>query len=138
MDLPRRWPASTLRRLSTGYIVKRTRIVLAGMSRMMLELTKTILASDPYFSVVGHVAAGANLRAAVRRYRADILIVMPPDGIGSESDAERLFWRRPCKILAIEEGGRKGKLYVLHPYASKLDELSVDSLIGTLRSEGKP
>lgn len=117
--------------------MKRTRIVLAGMSRMMREITETIIASHPDLYLVGRVPADGNLRAAMRRYRADVLIIMEPDGNGSRSSADRMFWCRPSKVLAIAECGRKGVIYVLRPHATALGELSVDKLVDAMRSEEK-
>jgi hypothetical protein len=104
---------------------------------MMLELLETIIASHPDLYVAGRVPADGNLRAALRRYRADVLIVMQEDGNGSDRSADRMFWRRPSKVLAIVEGGRKGVVYVLRPHATALGELYVNNLVDTIRSAGQ-
>jgi hypothetical protein len=114
--------------------VKRIRIVLAGMSKIMLELIEAIIASQPDFYIAGRIAADGNLRAAVRRHRADVLIVMQPDGSGSEINADQVFWHRPSKVVAIAEGGRKGMVFVLRPHAARLGELSADKLVEAVRS----
>jgi hypothetical protein len=103
---------------------------------MMLEFMETIFASHPDLYVAGRVLAADDLRAAVRRYRADVLIIVQSDGGGSENSADRMFWRCPSKVLAVTEGGRKGVLYVLHPHATSLGELSVDNLVDAIRSVG--
>jgi hypothetical protein len=117
--------------------VKRTRVVLAGMPRMMLELMETIIGSQPDLYIAARVPVDGNLRAAMRRSRADVLIVMPPDGDGSESSSAWMFWCRPSKVLVMSEGGRKGVVYVLRPHATALDELSVDNLVNAIRSVGQ-
>jgi DNA-binding NarL/FixJ family response regulator len=114
--------------------VKRIRIVLAGMSRMMLEMIEAIIASQPDFYIAGRIASDGNLGAAARRHRADVLIVMQPDDSGSEINADQMFWRRPSKVLAIAEGGRKGVVFVLRPHAARLGELSADKLVEAVRS----
>jgi hypothetical protein len=103
----------------------------------MMEVLETIIASHPDLYVAGRVSADDNLGAAMRQYRADVLIIMQPDRNGSESSANRLFWRRPSKVLAIVEGGRKGVVYVLRPHATALGELSVNNLVDTIRSAGQ-
>lgn len=117
--------------------MKRIRIVLAGMSRMMLEMIEAIIASQPDFYVAGRIAADGNLGAAARRHRADVLIVMQPDGSGSEIDADQVFWRRPSKVVAIAEGGCKGMVFVLRPHAARLGELSADKLVEAVRSASR-
>jgi hypothetical protein len=119
------------------FFVKRIRIVLAGMPRMMLEFMETIIASHPDLYVAGRVPVDGNLLATMRRCRADVLVVLQPDGKSSETSADRMFWRRPSKVLAIIEGGRKGVLYVLRPHATAVGELSVDNLVDAIRSAGQ-
>jgi hypothetical protein len=104
---------------------------------MMLDIVETILASHPDLYVAGRISADCDLQGAMRRYHADVLIVMEPDGDSSESSADRLFWCRPSKVIAIAKGGRKGTLYVLRPHATELSELSVDNLVHAIRAGGE-
>jgi hypothetical protein len=103
---------------------------------MMLELIEAIIASQPDFYVAGRIAADGNLGAAARRHRADVLIVMQPDG-GSEINADQMFWRRPSKVIAIAEGGCKGMVFLLRPHAARLGELSADKLVEAVRSASR-
>jgi hypothetical protein len=116
--------------------VKRTRIVLAGMVGMMAEIMEAIIASQPDFYIAGRIAADGDLVAAMRRHRADVLIIRR-DGAGSEIEVERVFWRRPSRVLAIAEGGRQGVLFTLHAHATPLGELSADKLVEAVRSAGQ-
>jgi hypothetical protein len=104
------------------------------MPKLMLELVEAILALHPDLHVAGHVPADSNLRDAARSHRADILIVIQPNGAGSESNADRMFWRRPSKVIALAESGRTGVMYVLRPHATQLCELSVDNLVDAILS----
>jgi hypothetical protein len=101
------------------------------MPKMMLEFIEAILASHPDLHVVGRVPDNSNLRAATRRYRADVLIVMQPNGRVLEAD--RMFWCSPSKVLAIAEGGRTGVMYVLRPQATRFADLSADILVDASR-----
>ena len=117
--------------------MKRIRIVLAGMSRMMLNLMDGIVASHPDLYVAARVPVDGKLRGAVRRHRADVLVVMQPDDAGLESSvADGMLGCCPSKVLAITEGGRKGVLLVLRPHTTVLRELSADSLVEAIRSDG--
>src|SRR5260370_41850355 len=80
------------------------------MPRMMAELMEAVISSHADLCVAGRVPADGKLRNAVRRHRADVVIVMQPDGDGLESSTDRIFWCRPSKVLAIAEGGCKGVL----------------------------
>jgi hypothetical protein len=116
--------------------VKRTRIVVAGMSGVMLELMKAILAAQPEFHVAGRVPVDDGLVAAMRHYRADVLVLMQPSDDKHEVSAEQMFWRRPSKIVTITSDGQDGTVYVLRPHATPLRGLSVDVLVNAIRSAG--
>jgi hypothetical protein len=103
---------------------------------MMLEFIEAAIAAHPDLTVAGRIPADGKLHNALRRYRADVVIVMQPDGDALESSADRIFWCRPSKVLAIADGGREGVLLVLRPHATALGELSVDSLVDAIRSAG--
>ena len=104
---------------------------------MMLNLMDRIIASHPDLYVAGRVPIDGKLRDAVRRHRADVLVVMQPDDAGLESSvAEGMLRCRPSKILAITEGGREGVLFVLRPHTTVLRELSADSLVEAIPSDG--
>jgi hypothetical protein len=115
--------------------VKRTRIVLAGVPKMMDALIEAIVTAHSDLRVVARMPADGDLRAAMHRHRADVLIVMEADGAAT-CNPERWFWRRPSKVLAITERGREGRLYILRPYDTALGELSAERLIDAIRSAG--
>jgi hypothetical protein len=115
--------------------VKRTRIVLAGVPKMMDALIEAIVTAHSDLRVVARMPANGDVRAALRHHRADVLIVMERDG-ASTVDTERWFCRRPSKVLAITEGGREGRLYMLRPHDTALGELSAERLIDAIRSAG--
>jgi len=102
----------------------------------MLEVMERIVASHPDLYVAARVPTDDNLHDAVRRYRADVLIVMQPDGDRLERSADPMFWCRPSKVLAIAEGRGKGVLLVPRPHATVLPQLSADSLADAIRSTG--
>lgn len=103
---------------------------------MMIELVEQILAPHLEFHIVGRVPTGGDLRAAARRYRADVLIVLQPNNTVTNAGADRMFYRRPLRVLAITHGGRESVLYVLRPHRSALGELSADSLVAAIRDAG--
>jgi hypothetical protein len=102
----------------------------------MLEVMEKIVASHPDLYVAARMPTDDNLRDAVRRYRADVVILMQPDGDRPESSADRTFRCRPSKVLAIAEGGGKGVLLVPRPHVTVLPELSANSLVEAIRLAG--
>jgi hypothetical protein len=117
-------------------MVKKIRVVLAGMASMMTELIEQILAPHPEFHIAGRVAAGHDLSAAARRYRADVLIVLQPGCNATDAEVGKMFHSRPSRVLAIAESGRDGMVYVLRPHSSTVSELSSDSLVAAIRAGG--
>jgi chemotaxis response regulator CheB len=138
IHLPGRRSSRKLARQSARKIVKKVRVVLAEMPTMMTELIEQILAPYPELQIAGRVPAGHDVAAAARRHRADVLIVVRPGGTAAEAEVEQLFSRHPAKVIAITEGGREGKVYVLRPQRSTFGELSADSLAAAVRAEGIP
>jgi len=115
--------------------MKRTRILLSGMPMIMLEFMKAIFMSHPDLYVAGDVPSDLNLSGAVRRYRADVLILMQPD-LTTDRVME-IFNCRPSKVLTITENGRQGMLYFLRPHLELLDDLSVRKLVQAIRAESQ-
>jgi hypothetical protein len=108
------------------------------MPKLMLELMEAILGQHPDLSIVGRVPADNKLAVAISRYRADVLILMQPDGSELAKSADQIFWSRPSRVIEIAEGGHKGVVHVLHPHATTLSELSADTLVDAIRSAGEP
>jgi len=117
-------------------MLKRTRILLAGMSGMMQEVMEAILALHPEFHLAGFVPEGSDLAAAVRRYRADVLVVMRPRDSGPQTNVEAVFRQRPERVVSIAGNGQDGILYVLRPHEIPLPELSVETLVAAIGSVG--
>jgi len=103
---------------------------------MMLEMMEAMLASHPEFHLAGHVPEAGDLAAAVRRYRADVLVVMHPRDSGPETNVEAVFRQRPERIVSIAGNGRDAILYVLRPHDIPLPDLSVETLVAAIGSVG--
>jgi DNA-binding NarL/FixJ family response regulator len=122
-----------------GTAVKRTRIVLAGMPRLMLEIVERLLAKQPDLHVVARIAPHGNVRTAVRRHRADVLIVGASDDTG-EGDAaadeapQNAFDCRPATVVVVSESGRHGTVWAMRPQGKLVDDLSAERLIATIRA----
>ena len=115
-------------------MVKRIRIVLAGMSGMVLEVMEATLALHPEFLVAAHVPQGDDVAAAMRRYRADVLVTMQSAEDSEEADVEMMFRQRPARIVSITGDGRNATLYRLQVHATHLTDLSVNALVDAIGS----
>ena len=116
--------------------VRQTRIVLAEMPTLMSDLVEGMLSVQPDLHVVARIPPGEDLRAAVRRNNADVLIIGSTADIADEAVLRAAFIWRPTKLIKISDGGERGMLWVLRPDATLIGELSSDSLIAAARVTG--
>lgn len=103
----------------------------------MLDILNHVIAAEPDMRVVG-VVDGDELPAAIRRTRADVVVV------GQTAQDERdfhlqLLLRHPhVKLLAIAESGKSGSLYELRPRRISLGKLSAGTLANAIRRQDRP
>jgi hypothetical protein len=98
----------------------------------MLDIIHHVVAAEPDMAVIGVVDDG-DLPIAVRRARADVVVV------GHDAQAERdayihLLLHQPhVKVLAIAHNGKSGWLYELRPRRVTLGKISPRTLIQAIR-----
>ena len=109
------------------------RILLASMPRMLMEMIGQIIAREPEFVVVGAIAECTDLTSAVKRSRADLLIVEQSSVTEADVGAV-LSSSYPTKILTISENGEGGALNELRPHREALLHISSASLIAAIRA----
>jgi len=97
----------------------------------MLDILNHIVAAEPDIIVVG-TSDQADLSVAVRRLRADVLIV--GQEAKSEPDLLSLLFRRPqLKLLTVARDGRSAWSYELRPRRVQIRKLSRRSLVNAMR-----
>jgi DNA-binding NarL/FixJ family response regulator len=107
------------------------------MPALMLDIIHHVVAAEPDMAVIGVVDDG-ELPAAVRRARADVVVV------GQDAQAERdsylqLLLRHPhVKVLAIANDGKSGSLYELQPRRVSLGKISARTLTQAIRGAAQP
>jgi hypothetical protein len=74
--------------------MRRIRILLAGMPRMLLDMITDIVAPHAEMMIAGRMQDTADLRAAVTKARADVVILNEP-AIGPPPNYEELLYSRP-------------------------------------------
>jgi hypothetical protein len=104
------------------------------MSPLLLDMLHHVVASEPNMAVVGRVG-DADLLAAARRTRADVVLVGQRVKDEREQYGQLLLRRPRLKVLAIAHDGRTGSLYELRPRRVPLGELSSDALCRAIRRD---
>jgi len=104
------------------------------MPALMLDILHHLVAAEPDMAVVGVIDDG-DLTAAIRRTRADVVVV------GQDPQGERdfclpLLLRHPrVKVLAIAKSGRSGSLYELRPRRIPLGKISARTMAKAIRAK---
>jgi DNA-binding NarL/FixJ family response regulator len=111
----------------------RTRILVAGMPRMLRDIVGSLLTAHDDFEVVAEFTDASELCSAVERTAADVVILGLEDSELPDVGCQ-LLWERPStKVLGIAADGRKAFLYELRPHRIPLGEVSPDSLVDAVR-----
>ena len=116
--------------------VKRTRVALAEMPTLMMDMIESILSADLEIEVVGRMAPGADLPNSVRCNEADVLIIGPISHTLTETTLLKAFSCSPKKIVSIAETVKTGMIWVMRPDGTPISELSAEALIGAAKSTG--
>jgi hypothetical protein len=114
--------------------VRRVRILLAGIPRMLLDMVTSIVMAHPDMIVSGEIQESADICAAVKKTRADIVI--PSERTGRErQDHQDILYSRPhLKVLSISSDGHRFFLHELRPFRAALGEISPESLVQAIHS----
>jgi DNA-binding NarL/FixJ family response regulator len=113
-----------------------TRIVLVNMPRMLREIIRSTLASDPACDIVGEYDEHVALEVALDRSRADVVIVSTQVFGPREIHARLLAEASPLKVLAVRPDASQAFLHELHPREGALGELSPERLTAAVRRTG--
>jgi hypothetical protein len=127
-------PASHGRNRSRDAAVRRIRILLAGMPRMLLDMVGAILMAHPEMIVFGKTQDTADIRAAAKNVRADVVILSEPAGRAAPDYRELLYSHPHLKVLSITSDGQRFFLHELRPFHAPLGEISPESLVRAIRS----
>ena len=100
--------------------MRRIRILLAGMPRMLLDMVTDIVAMHPEMMVSGKLQDTADLRTAVRKARADVVVLREPAGREREVHLKLLYSRPHLNVLSITNDGHRFFLHELRPFRAPL------------------
>ena len=117
--------------------MRRIRILLAGMPRMLLDMITDIIALHAEMMVAGKMEDTADIRAAVKKTRADVVILTEPTIGPSQNYQELLYGRRHLGVLSITSDGRQFYLHKLRPVRTALGEVSPEGLVQAIQSSAQ-
>lgn len=117
--------------------MRRIRILLAGMPRLLLGMVTDIIASDPAMVVSGTLPDTADLRAAAKKARADVVVLRKSAGRERQAYVKLLYGRPHLKVLSMKNDGRRFFSHELRPVRAALGEVSAESLLQAIRSSAK-
>jgi hypothetical protein len=111
------------------------RIILAGESRLLMEMLRRAISKSPGLEVVDQVADLANLPSAVERASAQwVIISLRPEGKMPEVVSHLLATHPSLLVLALAADGSHARLEWMEPHEEIFDQLSLDELVATLHS----
>jgi DNA-binding NarL/FixJ family response regulator len=105
------------------------RIAIAGVPRLLREITLTALSDQEDMEVVAELPDRQDLPNLVRTLGVDIVIVSCSESEVTELGNQLIGEYRSTRMLAITDGGRSGYLYELRPRKAELGELTPGVLI---------
>jgi DNA-binding NarL/FixJ family response regulator len=117
--------------------MRRIRILLAGMPRMLLDMITDVIAPHAEMTVAGKIQDMADIRAIVKKIRADVVILNEPTAGPPQNHQELLYSRPHLGVLSITGDGRHFFLHKLRPVRTALGEVSPDRLVQAIQSSAR-
>jgi DNA-binding NarL/FixJ family response regulator len=117
--------------------VRRIRILLADMPRMLLDMLTDIVVAHPDMMVSGKMQETADICTAVKKVKADVVILSEPAGRQRRGHRELLYSRPHLKVLSITSDGHRLFLHELRPFRAALGEISPESLVQAIQSRAE-
>jgi hypothetical protein len=114
------------------------RIILAGESRLLMDMLRRAISKSPGLEVVGQIPDLASLPSAVERFGAQwVIMSLQPETSLPEVVSRLLAAHLSLLVLALAADGSQARLEWMEPHEEIFDQLSLDELVATLRS-GRP
>ncbi len=107
--------------------MRKTRVLLAGLPKLMTDLLRHLIARDSGVAVVGQVGMD-NILGEARRARADVIVIKQEAPDEYERFHALMYGRPRLRIVSLADDGAKGAIYELRPHRVRLGDLSVESL----------
>jgi DNA-binding NarL/FixJ family response regulator len=114
-------------------LLKRFRVLFAGIPKMLSDILGQVLASEPDMTIAGRIRRDQDLLKAVQVTRANVVLAKQNAEDERETYAPLLSRRPQLKVVAVAADGSTGLVYALHPQRVPLGEMSVETLRRAIR-----
>jgi DNA-binding NarL/FixJ family response regulator len=116
----------------------RTRVLIAGLDRLLCDLVTRFVNAEPDMQVVGTLRTAEDLMVAAARTNASVALLSVEDA-DLVAAAHRMLDDRPLlRLVALQEGGREVVVLELRPYLVRHGEMSPDGLVQAIRTASQP
>jgi DNA-binding NarL/FixJ family response regulator len=111
----------------------RIRILLVEMPRMLQDVVGSILGVEPDLCIVAQGVAAAAVVERVEHERPDVVVLWVETG-SPPAMCEDLLGRFPqLAVVALEDRGERGSIYVMRPMRFRVEEISRTELVTAIR-----
>lgn len=116
----------------------RTRVLIAGLDRLVSDLVSRLVNAQPDMEVVGTREPAEDLLAAAARTNASIAL-LAADASGLLAAAHRVLDDRPqLRLVALQDAGRAVVVLELRPCLVRYGDASPDGLVQAIRRATQP
>ena len=113
--------------------LSKVRVLVAGMPRMLTDIVRNIVTSQPDLVFVGEAEGVACLAWIATQSPVDVLVI----GAAAVQDAtgytDLLYQHPKMSIVAIDADARGAQIFDLRTHVSHLGEISPTTLVAALR-----
>lgn len=114
----------------------RTRVIVAGLPRMLGGLVQALAAERATVEVVAELESGADVAEAANRLDADVVLM--PAAAAVRQAGEAILMANPrLRLLLMSEDARTAQLLRLVPYRMMIDDVSPGELFDAMLGAGR-
>jgi DNA-binding NarL/FixJ family response regulator len=111
----------------------KVRVLIAGMPRMLTDIIRNIVTSQPDLEFAGEAEGVARLARIVKQSHIDVLVIDAAAVQGASGYKDLLYQRPRMSIVAIDANARGAQIFDLRPHVAHLGEISPTTLVAALR-----
>jgi DNA-binding NarL/FixJ family response regulator len=112
--------------------LQRTRIILSGLPRMLGEIIRELVRTEPDLCIVGEYRDRGQALEAIERKTPDVVIT-GLERLARPDVADLLGHHPAVRVLAVSADGSESYLYELRPHERMLGEVSPRTLLTAIR-----
>jgi DNA-binding NarL/FixJ family response regulator len=113
-------------------VLRRTRILIAGMPPIASRILRDLVAADPQLEVVDCIDEGVGLSEEIARGHADAIITRASDAREAERWAMLLHAHPGLRMIVLSADGRSAFVYRVVSQRTVLHDVSAQALLTAL------